>query len=103
MVPVPVPCTSEGEKTGAEDTVPVPPAGSSPLCRLDEEGFCGFAGVGLVCAGAKETQTVEMSRVSRTTRGIESSLSSAVSRNSRARGTVEHMVREAGIEPARHR
>ena len=52
---VPVPCTSEGEETGAADTVPVPPAGSSPLCRLDEEGFCGFAGVGLVCAGKRDT------------------------------------------------
>lgn len=100
---VPVPCTSEGEETGAADTVPVPPAGSSPLCRLDEEGFCGFAGVGLVCAGAKETQAVEMSRLSRTTRCIESSLSGIDLRNSRARGTVAHMVREAGIEPARHR
>ena len=83
---VPIPCTTEGENKGVAGTIL--PDGSSPFCRLSEEGFCGFAGDGLVWASAKETQTVRaIGRVSRTTRVIESSLSGTDSRDVSARWT----------------
>lgn len=88
---VPTPCRSEGEETGAADALPAPPAGSSPLCRLDEDGFCGLAGDGPVCASAEETQTVRaVRRVRRTTRDIESFLSGTDSRDVSARWTNQN-------------
>jgi hypothetical protein len=99
---VPIPCTTEGEDKGVAGTIP--PEGSSPFCRLSEDGFCGFAGDGLVCASAKETQTVRATgRVSRTTRVIESSpIRYRLTGCERKMDQPKLMVREAGIEPARH-
>jgi hypothetical protein len=102
---VPIPCTSEGEETGAAGTLPVPPAGSSPFCRLSDDGFCGFAGDGLVCASPEEIQIVKaIGRASRRIRIIEASLScsDSLSVNKQTKNQPELVVREAGIEPARH-
>ena len=40
---VPIPRTTDGEDRGAVGTPPTLPDGSSPFCRLSEDGFCGFA------------------------------------------------------------
>lgn len=47
---VPIPCTTDGEERGAAGTPPDPPEGSSPFCKLSEDGFCGFAEEALLCA-----------------------------------------------------
>lgn len=73
---VPIPCTTEGEDNGVAGMIPIPPEGSSPFCRLSEDGFCGFAGDGLICASPKGTQTAKaIGRASRRTRIIDASLS----------------------------
>ena len=44
----PMPCTVVGWGDNVEDTTPVPPEGSRLLSRLDDDGFWGFAGEGLL-------------------------------------------------------
>ncbi len=76
---VPIPCTTEGEDNGVAGTIP--PEGSSPFCRLSEDGFCGFAGDGLVCASPEVIPIVKaIERISRRIRIIDASLSRTYSR-----------------------
>lgn len=72
---VPIPCTAEGEETDATGAFPVPPEGSSPFCRLSEDGFEGLAADELLCAKAEEAQTEKRTgRANRRTRIIKPSL-----------------------------
>ena len=99
----PIPCTTEGKEIGPAGTFPIPPEGSRLFCRLSEDGFCGFAGDGLVCARTKEAETERMTEsASRRTRIIETSLSYLLTEREHTKNQPEFVVREAGIEPARH-
>ena len=101
---VPIPCTTEGEDNkGAEGTPPTPPDGSSPFCKLSEDGFEGLAADELLCARAEAAQTERMTgRTSRRTRIIETSLSHLLTEREHTKNQPKSVVREAGIEPARH-
>lgn len=70
---VPTPCATDGEERGAAGD---PPDGSSPFCRLSEDGFEGLAAGELLCAKTEEPHTERMTgRASRRTQIIEASLS----------------------------
>lgn len=72
---VPTPCTTDGEERGAAGDPPDPPDGSSPFCRLSEDGFEGLAADELLCAKAEEAQTEKRTgRANRRTRIIKPSL-----------------------------
>jgi hypothetical protein len=100
---VPIPCTTESDDKGAAATLPTPPEGSIPFCRLSEDGFDGLATDELLCARAEGTQTAKMTgRASRRTRIIETSLSYLLTEREHTKNQPRVVVREAGIEPARH-
>lgn len=100
---VPIPCTTEGEDTGAAGTLPTPPEGSSPFWRLSEDGFEGLAADELLCARAEDVHTERMTgRASRRIRIIGTSLSYLLTEREHTKDHQELVVREAGIEPARH-
>ncbi len=100
---VPILCTTEGEDKEVEGTTPITPDGSRLFCRLSEDGVCGFAGDGLVCATPEETQTVKaIGRASRRTRIIKAPSLVRTHEREQTKNRQELVVREAGIEPARH-
>ena len=97
---VPIACTTEGEDAGATGTTPIPPI---PFCRLREDGFCGFGEGETFCARTEDVQMERtIGRASRRTRIIEASLSCTWSLSEHAKHPPGLVVREAGIEPARH-